>query len=220
MRLKCGYPLRCPLKTPPRSCLFRVFHVAFLLVCGFALVPDTGVTTSPSGRNLPEPSIRLIEPGSRGGKAYRLTYFVPVPRDTYWRFKTDFDNDFVEGNEFIEEHRLLRRSGNVVITETRYTFGSDAAYRWRTLVCPGQYRLEFTLLNPEETGQEFHHGSIEAEARNGTTKVTQVAFFDFFGATFWIHYPWSGGLRDFLRSTAVWEQKTALRLRNEYAKSP
>jgi len=26
-----------------------------------------------------------------------------------------------------------------------------------------------------------------------TTKVTQVAYFDFFGASLWAHYPWAYG---------------------------
>jgi hypothetical protein len=191
-----------------------------LLLWCIAALSDSPRNVAGKSPNVPDPSIRLIEPDSRGGKAYELIYFVPVPRDVYWRFKIDFDNTFVEENEFIKEHRLLRRKGNVAVTETRYTLGSDTPYKWRTIVYPERYRLEFTLLNPGETGQEFHHGSIEAEARNGTTKVIQVAYFDFFGAGFWAHYPWSGGLRDFLRSTALWEQRTVLELRNRYAESP
>jgi hypothetical protein len=198
----------------------RQAAVCLLLVCALALLPEALKSASPEARSLPDPSIQLIKPEPRGGKAYRLVYLVPVPLDIYWRFKTDFDSSFVEGNEFIEEHRFLHRKGNVVVTENRYTLGSDAPFRWRTTVYPEQHRLEFTLLNPEECGQRFHHGYIEAKGKGQRTKVMQVAFFDFFGASIWVHYPWSGGLRDFLRTTARWEQQTVAKLRDRYATKP
>jgi hypothetical protein len=167
-----------------------------------------------------EPSIRLIEPDPRGGKAYKLVYHVPVARDTYWRFKTDFDNSFVAESEFVKTHRFIRREGNTVITENRYTYDPDAVFRWQTLVDPERHRLEFTLLNPEECGQKFHYGSIEIRARGRQTQVIQTAYFDFFGVFFWVHYPWSGGMRNILLSTAAWEQKTVDKLRSSYAQSP
>ena len=49
-----------------------------------------------------------------------------------------------------------------------------------------------------------------------STKVTHVAYFDFFGATLWVHYPWGGGMLDFLEYTAQWEQRTILQLKNNY----
>lgn len=46
--------------------------------------------------------------------------------------------------------------------------------------------------------------------------MTQVAYFDFWGASFGVHYPWKGDMRDFLSYTAKWEQAIALRLKNRY----
>jgi hypothetical protein len=40
-------------------------------------------------------------PDARGGQAYRVTYQVDLPLAVYWRFKTDFDNTFLETNPYI-----------------------------------------------------------------------------------------------------------------------
>jgi len=52
------------------------------------------------------------------------------------------------------------------------------------------------------------------------TEVTQVTYFDFFGASFWAHYPWEGGMRDFLRYTAHWEQEIILQVKDRYLDQP
>lgn len=203
-----------------RQGIARVVLAALPALSGLFLLPCAASGASPGTPNLPGSSVQVIEPDSRGGKAYRLVYYVPVPRAVYWRFKTDFDSSVITDNEHITEHRLLRRKGNTVITETRYTFGADAAYRWRTVVRPEKHRLEFTLLNPEECGQKFHYGYVEVEDLGRIAKVIQVAYFDFFGVFFWVHSPWSGGMRDILLSTVAWEQKTVDKLRSRYAQSP
>lgn len=203
-----------------RLCISRILLGSLLVLCSTVLLPNAGLSESSKTKTIPEPSVQLIEPEARGGKAYKLIYFVPVPGNIYWRFKTDFDNSFVAESELIEEHRFLRRKRNVVITANRYAFDSDTVYRWQTIVYPEERRLEFTLLNPEECGQKFHYGSIEIEDKGRTTKVTQVAYFDFFGASLWVHYPWSGGMRDILFSTAIWEQQTVDKIRNRYAETP
>jgi len=46
--------------------------------------------------------------------------------------------------------------------------------------------------------------------------VTQTAYFDFFGATLWMNYPWYGGMRHYLNYTARWEQETITRLIDRY----
>lgn len=209
------------MRTPIQgSCISRILLGSLLALCGTVLPPNAGMSGTPQPPNVPEPAIRLIKPEQRGGKAYELVYYIPVPADIYWRFKTDFDNAFLTDSELIEEHRFIRRERNVVITEERYSFDPDTAYRWQTIVYSEEQRLEFTLLNPEECGQKFHYGSIEIQPEGRTTKVTQVAYFDFFGASFWVHYPWSGGMRDILLTTADWERKTIHRIRNRYAETP
>jgi len=157
-----------------------------------------------------------LEPDPRGGRAYKLIYVVEVPIDVYWRFKTDFDNEFLLKNKYIRKHRLVSRSDDTVITKNRYTMGPDADFKWETTVLEHAHRLEFVLLNPEECGQRFHHGYIQLSPEEKETRVTQVAYFDFRGVTFWAIYPWKGGMRDFLRYTARWEQETILRLRSRY----
>ena len=162
------------------------------------------------------PEIDLIRSDPRGGIGYRLVYYVHVPLITYWRFKTDFQGSFLSTNEYISEHRFVRSQDDAVITENKYTIGPDATYRWLTRVYDKQYRLEYRLLNPAECGQRFHYGSIQARPQGEGTLVTQVAHLDFWGVSLWARFPWSGGMKDFLRSTARWEQKTALRLERHY----
>lgn len=160
--------------------------------------------------------IYQIAPDRRGGRAYKLVYTVKAPINTYWRFKTDFDNAFLEQNKFIREHNFISRNGLTVVTEDRYSHGSEAYFRWQTRVFPEVYRLDFVLLNPEECRQKFHYGHIQLESVPDGTRVTQVAYFDFWGASSWANYPWKGGMKDFLLYTARWEQETVLRLKDRY----
>ena len=44
----------------------------------------------------------------------------------------------------------------------------------------------------------------------------QNRYFDFFGATLWMNYPWYGGMRHYLHYTARWEQETITRLIDQY----
>jgi len=85
--------------------------------------------SSPSNLLENEVSVSEIEPDQGGGRAYRLTYWVPVPIDVYWRFKTDFDNDFLVSNKFIREHQFISRTGDIAVTENKYTHGPDVFFR-------------------------------------------------------------------------------------------
>jgi hypothetical protein len=152
----------------------------------------------------------------KGGQAYRLIYWVDLPVEVYWKFKTDFDNTFLVENKNIRNHRFVSRDNNTVVTENRYARGPDVFYRWQTTLFPELHRLDFHLLNAEQCHQKYHHGSIQIESHAGGTLITQVAYFDFWGASLWVLYPWRGGMRDFLTYTARWEQATALRLRARY----
>ena len=171
--------------------------------------------------------ITKLKPLHQTGSGYKLVYLVDAPIAIFWKFKTDFDNDFLLSNKFIKSHRLLIRRGNVVITEDMFTddvftHRPGARFHWQTTVSPDRYRLDFVLLNPEQCGQKFHYGHIQLEAleRNKQkTKVTHVAYFDFFGAFFWVNYPWYGGMVDFLTYTARWEQEIILRFKSKYGKS-
>lgn len=184
--------------------------------CLSAAGHSAAVSNGPS-RPGDEIAVYHLTPDERGGKAYKLVYLVRVPLDVYWNFKTDFDNDFLVDNKYIREHRFVSKAGNAVITEDKYTNTSDVFFRWQTTVVPEAHRLDFVLMNPQNCSQLFHYGSITMEAAAEGTWVTQVAYFDFLGASLWAGYPWGGGMTDFLAYTARWEQGIVLRLKNRYS---
>jgi hypothetical protein len=167
-----------------------------------------------------------LKPQNQGGGGYKLIYVVDAPIDALWKFKTDFDNEIVSTNKFIKTHQMISRCGNIVVTEDLlseklYMQRPRARFRWQTTLQPSEYRMDFVLLNPEECGQKFHYGQIQLEALAAfgeKTKVTQVAYFDFFGVSFWVNYPWYGGMKHFLKYTARWEQETILKLKSKYIK--
>ena len=161
-------------------------------------------------------SIYQIAPDKRGGKAYKLVYFVNAQMYVFWGFKTDFDNNFLLKNKYIQEHRFIARNGNKVITEDKYTNGPNAYFRWQTTISSRAKRLDFVLLNPKQCRQKFHYGYIQLKSVSGGTQVTQVAYFDFLGSSLWANYPWGGGMKDFLSYTAHWEQDTIMRLKDQY----
>jgi len=151
-----------------------------------------------------------------GGYSYRLIYRVDVPFEVYWRFKTDFQNDFLLSNRHILSHRLVSRKGTSVITENRYATAPEVVFRWRTTVNAAGRSLQFRLMNPEACGHRYHYGRIRIVPDGNGVVVIQEAFFDFFGAGFWTRYPWAGGMNAFLEDTARWERETAVRLRPRY----
>jgi hypothetical protein len=182
------------------------------------LEAQTGETDS-GGRKSPADGgsiIHHIRPDPRGGTGYKLVYLVNLPLGAYWKFKTDFDNEFLLTNKYIEHHRFIEKSGNRVTTENRYTNAPNVYFKWLSILFPNSYRIEFNLLNPDECRQKFHYGYIQAESSGSKTKVTHVAYFDFLGAALWAYYPWAGGMSDFLSYTARWEQETTEKLRKIY----
>ena len=148
-------------------------------------------------------------PAPDGGYGYQLQYFVPSSIDEFWRFKTDFDNDILVTSEELIEHRLVESFDNSVITEDRYATAPGLRFLWQTTIIPNVYRLEFKLLNPDDCRHEFHYGFVQLTPDGSYTKVTQVAYFNFVGASFWVKYPWYGGMKSTLTKVAKWEQKVA-----------
>ena len=201
-----------------RSRQIFLFSLIFLLSTGFTILSVQPPTIEPTREQLlsGEPFIYRIEPDSRGGEAYKLVYFVPAPIEVFWRFKTDFHGDFVETNKYLEEQRVIRQEHNLVIIENRLSNNPEVTFRWRNILYPSKYRLDFVLENPEKCGQRFHHGRIQLEPLGNNTKVTHEAYFDFFGSSLWAQYPWEGGMQTFLDYIARWEQKTILQLKQNY----
>jgi len=200
----------------------HLFVILPIIICVTNLLIDFSVSTSIGAQDeqknfaTDEVFIDQITPDKRGGKAYKLVYFVKAPIDSYYKFKTDFDNEFLVKNKYIREHNFILQKGNTVITENKYANSPDVSFRWRTTVLPEAYRLEFDLLNPEQCSQKYHYGYIQLESVVEGTLVTQVAYFDFFGASLWAAYPWRGGMKDFLSNTAHWEQEIILHLEDRY----
>jgi hypothetical protein len=196
-----------------------LFAIAVYIMSLFIL-PATICSTAADGKpdeSTTEISVDHIEPDSRGGKAYKLVYLVKVPVDVFWKFKTDFDNRFLVTNKYIREHRFISRSGNTVITEDKYANAPDVFFRWRTSVFPETHRLDFVLMNPDACEEKFHYGSIQLEAVKAGTRVTQTAYFDFWGASLWAYNPFGGGMKNFLLYNARWEQEIVLQLKQRYA---
>ena len=153
-------------------------------------------------KHLPSPS------GS--GYGYRLEYYVPATIDVFWKFKTDFDSEILLTNDELVGHRLVKVDGNDVYTENRYASAPGLKFLWKTTIINGKYRLDFELMNADDCRHKFHHGYIQLTPAGRYTKVSQNAFFDFTGASFWVKYPWYGGMKYTLTHVAKWEQKVVV----------
>ena len=203
----------------PRSVFIILPIILFLtnLYCHLSNSYASGAQNRQNRSGNDEVIIYQMTPDSRGGKAYKLIYIVKAPIVVCWKFKTDFDNDFLVTNKYIREHRMISQNGKTVITEDKYTNGPDVYFRWQTTVSPEAYRMDFVLLNPKQCKQKYHYGYIQLEPVKGGSRITQVAYFDFWGASLWANYPWSGGMKDFLSYTAQWEQEKILHLKDRYS---
>jgi hypothetical protein len=191
---------------------------ASTMACSMTAASSGNLRNDPSGTDTSKVQIERLHHPEMGGEGYKLIYLVEVPIAVYWKFKTDFDNVFLLDNKFIREHRFIKQKGRNVITENKYTYGRDVYFRWQTTVHPEKFRLDFVLINPRQSKQNFHFGYIQlSPVLGGGTRVTQVAYFDFWGASFWAVYPWKGGMKDHLTYTAQWEQETVLRLKDHYS---
>jgi hypothetical protein len=206
---------------------FKVFKAIFRFRFGGTLAAVFFASSSLSSEiPVPEPAeqqflsnnpiIFKLKPEREDGRGYKLVYLVDAPLDVFWKFKTDFDNQFLLSNKFITSHRLVSRDRNVVVTETEYSNKPKVIFKWQTTLLPDQHLLKFKLLNPEESGQKYHYGHIQLEALGSRTRVTQVAYFNFFGVSIWVSYPFYGGMSYFLKYTATWEQHTISHLKGEY----
>ena len=154
-----------------------------------------------------DPIISRLMPEQAHGRGFKLEYVVNAPLDVFWKYKTNFDNELLHNNRYINSHKLVSRDDNLVITETEYSYKPKEIFKWQTTVFPEQYLLKYELLNPEECGQKYHYGYIQLETEGTGTRVTQVSYFDFFGVSLWVNYPFKGGMSHFLKYTARWEQQ-------------
>ena len=130
------------LTSDGRVILTLTWAVAVILFC---LSPDH-VLAQPSPENEPDIDqlrqgkayvFKLNPPKAIGtGKGYKLVYMVAAPLAVFWKFKTDFDNDFLLTNKLISKHRLVAHQNNVAITESIYATKPGVRFRWRTISFP------------------------------------------------------------------------------------
>lgn len=188
-----------------------------ILFASSSLSSEIPVSAPAGGQFLSgDPVISKLKPERADGRGYKLIYSVNVPLAVLWKFKTDFDSQLLLSNRFITSHRLVSRKQDEVITETEYSNKPKAIFKWQTTLLPAQHLLKYVLLNPEECGQRYHYGYIQLESAGSGTRVTQVAYFDFFGVSLWANYPFNGGMSHFLKYTAKWEQQTVLEFEHQY----
>ena len=162
-----------------------------------------------------DPIISKLMPEQAHGRGFKLEYVVNAPLDVFWKYKTHFDNELLHNNKYIGSHKLVSREENLVITETEYSYKPKKVFKWQTTIFPEQHLLEYELLNPQECGQKYHYGYIQLEPEGTGTRVTQVSYFDFFGVSLWVNYPFKGGMSHFLKYTARWEQQLLSELEHE-----
>ncbi len=184
----------------------------------FVVLLIAGISYAETSQPWPPSKIVLKKLTSNlaGGYGYSLQYLVPVPIKTFWQFKTDFTGALLLTNAELVAHRLVNTVGNSVITENRYASAPELKFLWKTTVHPQQYRLEFELLNAADCRHDFHYGSIQLSKAGKYTRVTQIAYFNFTGASLWVNYPWYGGMKSTLTRVAEWEQHTALKYAQKY----
>lgn len=201
----------------------KIAAYAASCLCTLVLFASTGFS---SERSVSEPSqdqfsnndpiISKLKPERARGRGFRLEFLVDAPLDIFWNYKTNFDNDLLHKNRYITSHKLVSHEENLVITETEYSYKPKEVFKWQTTVFPDQNLLKYELLNPEECGQKYHYGYIQLEAEGDRTRVTQVSYFDFFGVAFWVNYPFKGGMSEFLKYTARWEQQFVSEFEHQY----
>ena len=162
------------------------------------------------------PLISKLKPDGANGRGYKLVYYVDAPIEVSWKFKTDFDNQLLLSNRYINSHRLVISNQSGAVTETEYSNKPGTVFKWQITVFPERYLLRYVLTNPDECGQKYHYGSIQLEAMGAGTRITQLAYFDFFGVSLWMSYPFAGGMSHFLNYTVGWEQQTILEYNSRY----
>jgi hypothetical protein len=197
--------------------VFESHIFSSLLLIAFIALLFAGDLHASTKSTLAEKKMTLetIAPHADTGYGYKLQYYIFAPLDISWSFKTDFDSNLLLTSDELIGHRLVKAAGNSVITENRYASAPGLRFLWKTVVIDEQYRMEFELLNPEECRHDFHFGSIQLSPDGEFTKVTQIAYFDFTGASLWVKYPWYGGMEDTLTQMVEWEQATIQRYRKD-----
>lgn len=213
-RMKSIYPqaIRHPYEIPS-STANTLFFATIVIIMMLTLTVNAEPEKMPMDKRI---SLEKTFPDANGGFGYVLEYYVPAPIEAVWRFKTDFDSEILLTSDELVGHRLVRSVGNSVITENQYATVPGLTFLWQTTMIPDEFKLTFKLLNLEACRHDFHHGSIQLSPAGDHTKITQIAYFNFRGASLWVKYPWYGGMKSTLTIVAKWEQKLASEYKRQY----
>lgn len=197
---------------------FKLNDILAAIVFAVSVLPFGAFATEPTQQQDfdSDPILVRLRPEDKAGRGYKLVYLIDAPVDVVWGFKTGFDNLHLLSNKYIDSHRLISRNQNEAVTENEYSNKPKMKFKWQTTLFPDQRLLNYVLLNPEECDQKYHHGYIQLEAVGNQTRVTQVAYFNFFGVSFWVGYPFKGGMSNFLKYTVAWEQTAVLKAAGNY----
>ena len=97
-------------------------HLSFFLTIMLLAVVQINAAHAGSKSARPDLyiSVQKISEENSGRYGYRLRYIVPVPIESYWRFKTDFDNEILATSAAISEHKFIRSVGNTAILKTAF----------------------------------------------------------------------------------------------------
>ena len=174
------------LANPLKSQIYNTFILLSVTTIFLMLLSAVGHADTTHSSVHDKVLLERVSSEANGGYGYKLQYYVAAPIEAFWIFKTDFDSEILLSSDELIGHRLVKTNGNRVITENRYATAPGIRFLWQTTVIPEQYRLEFKLLNAEDCRHDFHHGTIQLSPAGSYTKVTQIAFFDFAGASLWV----------------------------------
>ncbi|MDZ7599437.1 MAG: hypothetical protein U5J82_14395 [Desulfobacterales bacterium] len=203
---------------PSPVAVTRSLSLGLWLISSFCLLPLTPLAAEagePNPRAEDTVRIHQIEPDPRGGKAVSLkTSCKCLPRSIGSSRRTSTTIFWSRTDTFAN---IISFRAAAIRSSPRTDLRAAVFFEWQTTVEHDAYRLAFVLLNPLQCGQKFHYGTIQLESVDKGTKVTQVAYFDFVGASFWAYYPWGGGMVDFLTHLANWEQDLVVHLKDRYS---
>ena len=109
--------------------------------------------------------IYKLYPQDRIGKGYKLVYMVAVPLEIHWKFKTDFENDFLLSNKLITEQVIRARDSDgkplahpipiasilncLTLTNVVKNF-ITAIFSWKAMVSTPKSPRQHTLISLEQ----------------------------------------------------------------------
>ncbi|MEI8246007.1 MAG: caspase family protein [Lentisphaerota bacterium] len=191
---------------------FLFLGMIALLLSGCHNLPTFPESIYPTDEELLEKKIFVyrIEPESKGGEAYKVVYLVDASVDVVWKKKIDYNNP-IQSSKVIN-YQLVYNSDKYTITRETYSDSPEYNFTWKNTFSPDKKRIDFVLMNPIEVGQNFNYGYIKFEpvGIGDKTRVTQIGYFDFTYASYWINNMDKDGMTDFVTEMAKTDREKIL----------